>query len=288
MAPQSDRAPAAGQPYLGGPDAAASPAAGGSAGAGSRGASPARSALPPREVARRKGLGKARRGLGKARGEGPLSKQKRSRRMKANDRERNRMHHLNSALDALRSVLPTFPDDAKLTKIETLRFAHNYIWALTQSLLLAEQGLPEPPPPPPPAAVAAAASPGPWGSPYPGLPPGAVLGTSPGCSAPDAEYPRLSGPGASQAFPGGLSLTQGVELGAAPQSRWEKEQRPRSGPGRRGSRESSPALSSRDSICSWRFTAGRPPRSVLPSGMVVARQSALRGRKPIVMLIVLS
>lgn len=122
----------------------------------------------------------------------------------------------------------------------------------------------------------------------PGLPPGAVLGTSPGCSAPDAEYPRLSGPGASQAFPGGLSLTQGAELGAAPQSRWEKEQRPRSGPGRRGSRESSPALSSRDSICSWRFTAGRPPRSVLPSGMVVARQSALRGRKPIVMLIVLS
>ncbi|NXO05658.1 NGN3 protein, partial [Oriolus oriolus] len=54
-----------------------------------------------------------------------------------NDRERNRMHHLNSALDALRSVLPTFPDDAKLTKIETLRFAHNYIWALTQSLRLA-------------------------------------------------------------------------------------------------------------------------------------------------------
>ncbi|NXE68570.1 NGN1 protein, partial [Calcarius ornatus] len=93
--------------------------------AGSGGASPARSALAP--AARRKG--KARRGRGKARNEGLLSKQKRSRRMKANDRERNRMHHLNSALDALRSVLPTFPDDAKLTKIETLRFAHNYIWA---------------------------------------------------------------------------------------------------------------------------------------------------------------
>lgn len=174
MAPQSDRAPGAGQPYFGGPDTAASPGAGGSPGAGSRGASPARSALPPREVARRKGLGKARRGRGKARGEGPLSKQKRSRRMKANDRERNRMHHLNSALDALRSVLPTFPDDAKLTKIETLRFAHNYIWALTQSLLLAEQGLPEPPPPPPPAAVAAAASSGPWSSPCPAAPPPAA------------------------------------------------------------------------------------------------------------------
>ncbi|ELK32378.1 Neurogenin-3 [Myotis davidii] len=51
------------------------------------------------------------------------------------------MHNLNSALDALRGVLPTFPDDAKLTKIETLRFAHNYIWALTQTLRLADHSL---------------------------------------------------------------------------------------------------------------------------------------------------
>ena len=71
-----------------------------------------------------------------------LSKQRRSRRKKANDRERNRMHNLNSALDALRGVLPTFPDDAKLTKIETLRFAYNYIWALAETLRLADQGLP--------------------------------------------------------------------------------------------------------------------------------------------------
>ncbi|NXV96265.1 NGN3 protein, partial [Calonectris borealis] len=98
--------------------------------------SPARTALAPREAAARR-KGKARRGRGKARSEGLLSKQKRSRRMKANDRERNRMHHLNSALDALRNVLPTFPDDAKLTKSETLRCAPNYIWALTQSLRLA-------------------------------------------------------------------------------------------------------------------------------------------------------
>ncbi|KAB0398316.1 hypothetical protein E2I00_001276 [Balaenoptera physalus] len=34
-----------------------------------------------------------------------LSKQRRSRRKKANDRERNRMHNLNSALDALRGTL---------------------------------------------------------------------------------------------------------------------------------------------------------------------------------------
>lgn len=61
-----------------------------------------------------------------------------SRRAKANDRERHRMHNLNSALDALRKVLPTFPDDAKLTKIETLRVAHNYIWALTETLRITE------------------------------------------------------------------------------------------------------------------------------------------------------
>ncbi|XP_053317471.1 neurogenin-2 [Spea bombifrons] len=63
---------------------------------------------------------------------------KKTRRLKANNRERNRMHNLNSALDSLRAVLPTFPDDAKLTKIETLRFAHNYIWALSETLRLAD------------------------------------------------------------------------------------------------------------------------------------------------------
>uniref|UniRef100_A0A8C6MBT9 BHLH domain-containing protein n=1 Tax=Nothobranchius furzeri TaxID=105023 RepID=A0A8C6MBT9_NOTFU len=57
-----------------------------------------------------------------------------TRRIKANDRERHRMHSLNSALDALRSILPSLPEDAKLTKIETLRFARNYIWALSETL----------------------------------------------------------------------------------------------------------------------------------------------------------
>lgn len=54
--------------------------------------------------------------------------------MKANDRERNRMHILNEALDRLRCILPSFPEDTKLTKIETLRFAHNYIYALSQKV----------------------------------------------------------------------------------------------------------------------------------------------------------
>ena len=43
---------------------------------------------------------------------------------------------LNEALDRLRTVLPTFPEETKLTKIETLRFAHNYIFALTQTVEL--------------------------------------------------------------------------------------------------------------------------------------------------------
>lgn len=48
------------------------------------------------------------------------------------------MHMLNEALDKLRCVLPTFPEDTKLTKIETLRFAHNYIWALSQAMGVAQ------------------------------------------------------------------------------------------------------------------------------------------------------
>ncbi|XP_018425460.1 PREDICTED: neurogenin-2 [Nanorana parkeri] len=68
-----------------------------------------------------------------------VTKIKKTRRLKANNRERNRMHHLNSALDELREVLPAFPDDAKLTKIETLRVAHNYIWALSETLRIADQ-----------------------------------------------------------------------------------------------------------------------------------------------------
>lgn len=65
-------------------------------------------------------------------------KERGRRRIKANDRERHRMHNLNSALDALRSILPALPEDARLTKIQTLRFAHNYIWALTETLRMCE------------------------------------------------------------------------------------------------------------------------------------------------------
>lgn len=75
----------------------------------------------------------------RSRGRHGRSGQRGRRRTKANDRERHRMHNLNSALDALRSILPALPEDTKLTKIETLRFAHNYIWALTETLRMADQ-----------------------------------------------------------------------------------------------------------------------------------------------------
>ncbi|XP_068129849.1 neurogenin-1 [Hyperolius riggenbachi] len=81
---------------------------------------------------------KKRRGRTRVKNEAVQHTIKKTRRVKANDRERNRMHNLNSALDELRSILPCFPDDTKLTKIETLRFAHNYIWALSETLRLAD------------------------------------------------------------------------------------------------------------------------------------------------------
>ncbi|KAG5871674.1 hypothetical protein JTB14_007357 [Gonioctena quinquepunctata] len=65
----------------------------------------------------------------------------RLRRSKANARERNRMHGLNDALDRLRSHIPIHLTHTesnsvpqKLSKIETLRLARNYIIAMTQTL----------------------------------------------------------------------------------------------------------------------------------------------------------
>nr|XP_002741053.1 PREDICTED: neurogenic differentiation factor 1-like [Saccoglossus kowalevskii] len=56
------------------------------------------------------------------------------RRLKANARERNRMHGLNEALDNLREVVPCYSKTQKLSKIETLRLAKNYIAALSNIL----------------------------------------------------------------------------------------------------------------------------------------------------------
>ncbi|CAF2031635.1 unnamed protein product [Rotaria magnacalcarata] len=54
------------------------------------------------------------------------------RRIKANGRERERMKGLNEQLECLRQTIPCFALSQKLSKIETLRLAKNYIEALTQ------------------------------------------------------------------------------------------------------------------------------------------------------------
>ncbi|PAV86719.1 hypothetical protein WR25_18083 [Diploscapter pachys] len=56
------------------------------------------------------------------------------RRLKANGRERDRMHGLNRALDKLRQFVPLTTQHQKLSKIETLRLARNYIAALERML----------------------------------------------------------------------------------------------------------------------------------------------------------
>ncbi|UJR22270.1 hypothetical protein I4U23_025330 [Adineta vaga] len=56
------------------------------------------------------------------------------RRIKANGRERERMKGLNEQLEVLRETIPCFSLSQKLSKIETLRLAKNYIEALTHMI----------------------------------------------------------------------------------------------------------------------------------------------------------
>jgi len=113
----------------------------GSGGSSMRSVSPADSLLHPGGLAGDADgdqQQKKKRRRGRARNDATVHVVKKNRRVKANDRERNRMHNLNDALDALRTTLPAFPDETKLTKIETLRFAHNYIWALSETIRIAD------------------------------------------------------------------------------------------------------------------------------------------------------
>ena len=52
----------------------------------------------------------------------------------ANDRERKRMHTVNAAFDQLRELVPAYPSNRKLSKIDTLRLACSYIEDLTSLL----------------------------------------------------------------------------------------------------------------------------------------------------------
>ncbi|KAM9304888.1 class A basic helix-loop-helix protein 15 [Gastrophryne carolinensis] len=57
------------------------------------------------------------------------------RRLESNERERQRMHKLNNAFQALREVIPHVRAEKKLSKIETLTLAKNYINTLTATIV---------------------------------------------------------------------------------------------------------------------------------------------------------
>uniref|UniRef100_W5LTW2 Class A basic helix-loop-helix protein 15 n=2 Tax=Astyanax mexicanus TaxID=7994 RepID=W5LTW2_ASTMX len=63
------------------------------------------------------------------------AKERNVRRLESNERERQRMHKLNNAFQALREAIPHVKMDKKLSKIETLTLAKNYIKALTAIIL---------------------------------------------------------------------------------------------------------------------------------------------------------
>ncbi|XP_048223564.1 class A basic helix-loop-helix protein 15 [Perognathus longimembris pacificus] len=81
--------------------------------------------------------------------QGPAGRRDNSvqRRLESNERERQRMHKLNNAFQALREVIPHVRADKKLSKIETLTLAKNYIKSLTTTILTMSSGcLPDPAP----------------------------------------------------------------------------------------------------------------------------------------------
>ncbi|XP_078081317.1 protein atonal homolog 1a [Mustelus asterias] len=98
------------------------------------GGSPA-AAAKVRELCKRKGAGLEELGC---RQRAPPSRHangvQKQRRLAANARERRRMHGLNHAFDQLRNVIPSFNNDKKLSKYETLQMAQIYINALAELL----------------------------------------------------------------------------------------------------------------------------------------------------------
>lgn len=80
---------------------------------------------------KRQGVGGGRR----RRQHGSSNKERSVRRLESNERERQRMHKLNNAFQALREAIPHIKTDKKLSKIETLTLAKNYIKSLTTIIL---------------------------------------------------------------------------------------------------------------------------------------------------------
>ncbi|NXY45869.1 BHA15 protein, partial [Ceuthmochares aereus] len=68
------------------------------------------------------------------------NRDRRLRRLESNERERQRMHKLNNAFQALREAIPHVRAENKLSKIETLTLAKNYIKSLTSMILNMSNG----------------------------------------------------------------------------------------------------------------------------------------------------
>lgn len=58
----------------------------------------------------------------------------RTRRLRANDRERRRIQSINGAMEALRKAIPDTREKRKITKLQILRLAQRYIQTLTETL----------------------------------------------------------------------------------------------------------------------------------------------------------
>ena len=71
--------------------------------------------------------------------DGNTAKMRNSKRLQSNERERMRMHQLNDAFQALREICPHVKQDRKLSKIETLTLAHNYIVSLSRMVVALEK-----------------------------------------------------------------------------------------------------------------------------------------------------
>uniref|UniRef100_A0A336LTA8 CSON000139 protein n=1 Tax=Culicoides sonorensis TaxID=179676 RepID=A0A336LTA8_CULSO len=67
------------------------------------------------------------------------AKERNLRRLESNERERMRMHSLNDAFQSLREVIPHVKKERRLSKIETLTLAKNYITALTDVIIVMRQ-----------------------------------------------------------------------------------------------------------------------------------------------------
>ena len=80
-------------------------------------------------------------GSGTRRRKGVSARERNVRRLESNERERMRMHTLNDAFQNLRNIIPHVRAERKLSKIETLTLAKNYILALSDMVVGLKQDL---------------------------------------------------------------------------------------------------------------------------------------------------